>query len=222
MYLSEQVLHWIEEYIEKKQLSVGDPLPSENEIALEMGRARHTVREAVTALKALGIIQSKRRGGITIIRDPALLELRHYFSNNYDDDKLYADALEFRTIMEWGLASLALSRITPQTIEALRKVLQETEQGPGTEEDVMRAEIEFHRILTNGYGNRLAELLTHLYEPIFEKYRKNTRNELSDASRWINDHSRIVDALESGNASTLLKEFKIYTHDYMRDLSPKE
>ena len=80
MTASEQVLEWIEAYIRENRLGVGDALPREYDIMEKTGTGRGSVREALTTLKVLGIIQSKRKGGIRIIRDPVMLGLRHYFA----------------------------------------------------------------------------------------------------------------------------------------------
>ncbi|MFW5856510.1 MAG: FadR/GntR family transcriptional regulator, partial [Planctomycetota bacterium] len=71
-----RVLAWIEARIDTDGLGVGDGLPREQEIAEAVGVGRSSVREALTTLKVLGIIEQRRKGGIRIVRDPVLLGLR--------------------------------------------------------------------------------------------------------------------------------------------------
>ena len=47
---TERVLEWIQQYIEARNLTPGDALPKELEIAQSVGVARSSVREALTAL----------------------------------------------------------------------------------------------------------------------------------------------------------------------------
>lgn len=224
MYTSERVLDWIEGYIKENKLSVGDPLPGEIELSKQTNTGRSSVREALAALKSLGIIESKTSGGITIVRDPVMLEMRHYFTDKYEKceyekNERYADALEFRAMMDWGMGTLAFSRIKPKTIRALRKLLNDAEQGSGTEAEITRLDIEFHRILTSGFNNRLAELFTHIYELIFEGPRPEDTNYLP---KWIKDHNQLLDALESRNESRFLKELRKHTQGYMRKKIPSK
>ncbi len=215
---AEQALQWIEEHIAERQLTVGDALPAELEIAAATGVGRSSVREALTALKVLGIIQSKRKGGIRIVRDPVLLELRHYFDNDLDAAGRYADAMEFRAALEWGLGPLALARIKKKTIRQLRRLLREVAAQPSETVDVMASEIRFHWILTAGCGNRLAALFAHLYGPIFQDCREARPRPRSavEITAWLEQHGEIVDALEAGDEQTFLKALKRHTHVYMR------
>jgi len=222
MSASEQVLEWIEGYIEENRLGVGDSLPGEHDLVAATGMGRSSVREALTALKVLGIIQSRRKGGITIIRDPVMLGLRHYFADQYDDKNQYKDVLEFRAAMEWGLGPLTLSRMKKSTIQALRSLLKSVKPEAADAEEITHAEIEFHRILTAGCGNRLAGLFVHLYEPIFRARCPETTKgfiERSDfAAEWLKEHTALVDALESGNDDLFLTLLRKHTHGYMRGL----
>jgi len=219
MTASERVLEWIEAYIEKNRLGIGDALPGEYDIMQKTGMGRSSVREALTALKVLGIIQSKRKGGIRIIRDPVMLELRHFFAKQYEDPELYEDVLEFRAAMDWGLGPLAMVRVKDSTIQSLRRLLQELEEQTVEAEDITRAEIEFHRILTVGCGNRLAGVFVHLYEPIFHSRSPGIAEAFSQSpdfvKQWVAKHQMILDALESRNWTLFSKALKEHTHGYM-------
>lgn len=220
--LAEQVLEWIEAYIETNHLGIGDSLPHEYDIVAETGVGRSSVREALTALKVLGIIQSKRKGGITIIRDPVMLGLRHYFTDRYEQAARYEDVLEFRAAMEWGLGPLTLSRVKKSTLRALRAVLKSVSPETADAEVLTRAEIEFHRLVTTGCGNRLAGLLVHLYEPLFRSRLHVTANTIvgnADYARaWVAQHAAMVEALAAGDSARFLSHLRKHTFGYMRGL----
>ena len=220
MTASERVLEWIEAYIAKKHLGVGDGLPSEYDIMAKTGAGRSSVREALSALKVLGIIRTRPKGGIQIIRDPVMLEFRHYFAHQYEDATLYEELMEFRAVMERGLGSLAMIRIKDSTIQSLRQLLQEVEEQDAEEEDIIHAEIKFHRILTAGCGNRLAELFVHLYEPVFCSRSQATSEALTHRSdyvkQWSAEHKVILDALETRDWARFSKALKDHTQVYMR------
>jgi GntR family transcriptional repressor for pyruvate dehydrogenase complex len=213
---TERVLGWIERRIRDDRLSPGDSLPGEIEIAAATKTGRSSVREALAAMRALGIIRSRRKGGITIIRDPVLLEIRHYFSERYDSSDMAAEAMEFRAAMEWGFGRLALARVGGSTIRSLRKIVRDAVRQARTQEDLMRFEIRFHTALTAGCGNRLAALLAHLYAPVFRGMERDDRP-LTPAERtqW-EDHLTLVEALEKQDHREFLRLLKVHTHSWMR------
>ena len=174
---------------------------------------------SLTALKVLGIIQSKRKGGIRIVRNPVLLDLRHYFTDSFDSKARYDDAMEFRAAMDWGLAPLMLARIPKKTIRALRRLLDEVAAGDPKTVDFLQTEVEFHTLLTVGCGNRMARLLGHMYAPIFHRDAERSREKFRTTdypALWLKQHSGIVDALESRDAEAFLAALKEHTHIYMR------
>lgn len=210
-----RVLAWLEKHIREQTLGVGDALPSELEIAKAAAVGRSSVREALTALKALGIIQSRRKGGIRIVRDPVLLELRHYFSTRLATQAQHTDAMEFRAALEWGLGPLMLRRVMPRTLRELRRILASISTQDPNRGAIGEAEVCFHTTLTAACGNRLATLFAHLYEPIFQVDR-DTQPTATDTAAWIRDHAALVDALAVGDEAAFVRALRQHTHGYMR------
>lgn len=212
-----RVLEWIEDYMKAQRLGPGDALPSELEIARDANAGRSSVREALTVLKALGIIHSRRKGGITIVRDPVLLELRHFFVERYESQALFDDVMEFRAAMEWGFGSLAFSRIKPDSVRKLREIVEGRLERP-TEKELAEAEVSFHTCLTEACGNRLASIFAHLYPPIFLGNAKADGGlDRKELDRWTREHIGMVEALERKDVDGFLKLLREHTHGYMRD-----
>lgn len=213
--VASQVLLWLQRHIRKKKLGVGDALPSELDIADQVGVGRSSVREALSALKVLGIIQSQRKGGIRIVRDPVLLELRSYFSSKFETRGQYRDALEFRAALEWGLGPLMLDRVNARTIRTLRAEIASVAHGATEWATIHAAEVRFHTALTASCGNRLATLFAHLYGPLFEVTSKRGPTSAYVQS-WVAQHRFLVDTLEAGDADQFLEALRSHTHEYMR------
>ena len=70
--LTDQVEEKIIGYIKENQLVPGNSLPNELQLAEMMGISRNVVREALSRLRMLGLIQSRSKRGI-IITEPPLL-----------------------------------------------------------------------------------------------------------------------------------------------------
>lgn len=211
-----RVLEWIERHIKDGKLGIGDNLPSELEIGEAAKASRSSVREALTALKVLGIIHTRRKGGITIIRDPVVLELRHFFVERYEADELFADVMEFRAAMEWGFGPLVMANIKPMSVKRLRDIV-ETFAAKPSDRALMDAEIRFHTELAKACGNRLSSIFAHLYPPIFLS-RIEGAEALNQAEfeRWSQEHMGMTKALETKNSAKFLELLRKHTHIYMR------
>ena len=59
----EKVLTYLEDSLRRGQLSLGDPLPPERELAEQLGISRNSVREAVRLLEHMGFIVSNQGAG---------------------------------------------------------------------------------------------------------------------------------------------------------------
>lgn len=209
-----RALEWLERYIRSHGLGKGDALPGELAMARAVGLGRSSVREALTALKTLGMIRSRRKGGIRLVRDPALLELRHYFAERFATRARYADAMEFRAALEWGLGPLILAHMNPATLRALRRVVQGIKTGQTSNARMIEAEIKFHTILTSVCANRLAALFGRLYEPMFHS--EAMANLTARSAVWLRNHTRLIEALASRDMARFMSALRHHTHGYMR------
>jgi GntR family transcriptional regulator, transcriptional repressor for pyruvate dehydrogenase complex len=207
----DRVIAWLRRHITRRKLGVGDPLPKEIEIASAVGVARSSVREALTGLKVLGIIESRRRGGIRIIRDPVLLDLREWFSDRYDDPAMLRTVMEFRVMLERGIAELSAVRMAAGDVGRLRRLLEDMPPGAGADE-VIVAEKQFHTTLAHGSRNELVRLLSTLFSVAFDSV---PRTPVATGAVWREGHVRLVEALERKDAAAFAKLIHDHTKVYI-------
>lgn len=212
---SGRVLLWLETHIRNRSLGVGDALPYERDIASATGAGRSSVREALTALKALGLIRSRRKGGIRIERNPGLLELRHYFDLRFYSSARFEEAMEFRAALEWGCGPLMFVHAGAETLAEMRAaVATVTGASPG-HAAIEAAEIRFHSALIGACGNRLASLLSQLYGPIFATTAP-AGSSPAEIRQWQAQHQPFIDALAAHDETAFLEALRRHTHTYMR------
>jgi GntR family transcriptional repressor for pyruvate dehydrogenase complex len=111
----------------------GTSLPSERELADQLGISRATLREAIAALRAAGLVETTRgRGGGTVVRrTPARRKstVRAAIRGRHDD---LLDSLRFRGVVEPGAAALAAERdLDQETRTLLQEALAAVSQAPG-------------------------------------------------------------------------------------------
>ncbi len=217
---AQRVLEWIEAWLAKNKTAVGDSLPTEFAISRATGAGRSSVREALTAMKALGLIESRRKGGIRLLREASLLGLRQYLAPQFSTRRQYVEAMEFRASLEWGLGPLMLAHARPATVRRLHRIIEEVALAGGGREAMTEGEIGFHTTLTATCGNRLAALLTALYVPIFRDIASWDEVPVAPGyyKVWMRQHKAMADALMVPGGKRFLKLLREHTHAYMRGL----
>ena len=125
---AEQIL----ELIARSQLRPGDRMPTENEIAAQLGTSRTVVREAIKILSALGRIRAQKGRGLYVADDDGMLGMRWGgFFLPTDLDHVYM-LFEFRRVQEVEASRLAATRATPAELRAIETAAQPCREGHAT------------------------------------------------------------------------------------------
>ncbi|PMC37055.1 GntR family transcriptional regulator [Bacillus sp. UMB0899] len=114
-----EILRYIRAFIAEKQLSYGDKIPSERELAEKLKVGRSSVREALRALELLGMIETRRGEGTFIkdFREHNLIELLGTFI--LEDSKAIDDIIEMNNLLERNALQLILSNDDHETLHLL-------------------------------------------------------------------------------------------------------
>lgn len=109
----------LEARILEGSLKAGDRLPSERELAVELGVSRPSLREAIRTLVSKGLL-STRHGGGTYVTDRLEAPFADPWQEMLDGHPgLQGDLLEFRHMLEGQAAWFAAERATDADIERL-------------------------------------------------------------------------------------------------------
>ncbi|HKM05934.1 MAG TPA: FadR/GntR family transcriptional regulator, partial [Sphaerochaeta sp.] len=135
--------------------SEGEKLPSENELRVQLGVSRISVREAFQKLTALGIVETRHGEGSFVKR---------ITSNNFKDMLFPAfminkntlnEILEYRSIMEVGAIGLACDRITDEEIQSLEKIVIRMEKNIDNFKKFASDDLAFHNAIAMASKNEL-------------------------------------------------------------------
>lgn len=189
------------------ELKPGDKLPSAKALADRFGVGRSTIREALSALKAMGLIDVRQGGASTVLTVPTtgLASLRV-------NRQTILDLLEARQSFEISNAGLAAKKRTDEDLEAFRRILADMEAAldgsgsPDMEAEGERTDLAFHRQLAAATHNSV--LLT-LFEAVSSQMelaiRETRRAELyanrAVADRLLQEHAAIFEAVARGDAA---------------------
>ena len=148
------IMKQIQEAIAEGKLKPGDKLPSERELAELFQISRPVVREAISALSFLGIIQRKWGKGNYISEDLNISIIKN--SLKYiviSKEKEIRDLLEARKAIECELISLAALRRTERHLKKLEEKLLELLDCDKQSPRRFQLDYEFHLIIGEAANN---------------------------------------------------------------------
>lgn len=176
---------------------VNSRIPTEAELAAELGVGRSTVREAVRSLAHLGMLEPAPGRG-TFVRS---LNPVHGVLVEFAAEHSWQDILAVRRALEGEAAGLAASRRSAEGLAQLREAYEADLEGRG---DVERGRSpgQFHAVMVEMAQN---SLLAALYGGLLARLRAGitageVRSALSDAQRQ-RDHGALLAAIEAGDAA---------------------
>ncbi len=178
-------------------LTAGQRLPAERELAELFQVSRTSVREAIRALAEQGVLES-RQGDGTYVRehDPGALAqaCSQVFAAH---GRRLREIMEFRNILEPGLATLAAQRATAEDVARLKVLACDQQRLILTDEDDSPLDAAFHLQLARATGNHvLVDVLDALGAVLQQSRAEHLRGpERRRASQ--ESHLRIIDAVEA-------------------------
>ena len=160
----ELVIGAIEDQITGGALKVGDPLPSERELAARLQVSRAGVREAIRVLEAQGVVTASVGAGpeagtfIAAMPSAALTRfLRlHVALSNFP----MADIVDARVMLERNSAALAAGHATDKQLSAIEVPLAAMDTDDPGCEPFNDADTAFHVAIAEASGNRLVADMT--------------------------------------------------------------
>lgn len=189
-YVVEQIL----EVIKEGMCKIGDKLPSENEITEMTGVSRPAVREALGALRLVGVIETKAGDG-TYVKS---VEVQPQISLMLEQGDNPFEALEARRIVEPAAAQLALARLNEEKIRRIRKGFQQMQEAAKKRdmESFHIANKEFHGGIVQATEN---SSLTNYVSVLLNLF-TNSHLGLELKRQYLTDESYVKKSLETHGA----------------------
>ncbi len=97
-------------FLKKNAFKPGDALPKEMELAEALGVSRNILREALSRLRMLGMVDTKKRRGMVLSSPDILGSLEKVMDPLIIDENTLQDFLELRLAQEMGLADILFIR----------------------------------------------------------------------------------------------------------------
>jgi DNA-binding FadR family transcriptional regulator len=188
--MSKQVVDQIIELLTSRQLSPGDKLPTETELTDLLFVSRPVLREALSSLETMGIIQRKTREGTYFANKIGSKPFSIMLALSAGD---IPSVMEARMALELGLVTMAAEKITDSQLTELEALLQSMATNQKNYQDIDR---EFHRTIAYSANNPILE---GSIDPLLSMF-DETLNQISltdrDHAATLQEHQDILDALK--------------------------
>jgi GntR family transcriptional repressor for pyruvate dehydrogenase complex len=212
----------LEKSILSGKLPPGSKLPGEKSLAQSNGLSRAAVREALEALKARGLVTSRRGSGSYVAVDAGSAALSAsvgvYAALRRDSDT-YRQLMKLRMFIECECVGVLAEKGRRRSRERLRAALADMAGKRAGLTAFGKADLAFHLTLVEESGYKLyASLLRGLLRGIGGKYARETYVERSFVDTVLAEHRAICGALDLGRARGARRALQQHLHHSLRRL----
>jgi len=195
------VLNWIADTIRSGKYGEGMRLPTERELSEQLSVSRSCVREALSILGALGIVD-RRVGNGTYVAISNKRSLARAIAIAQEEGNI-RETYELQRILEVGIAELAARTLTSSCSNGIRSAYKEMEQAAAHQEieAYFAADRKFHLAIAQATQNSLLvcqvqELIRRLDRPLWRKVKQyfieHRGNYLINPCRSTRDSSKLL------------------------------
>ncbi|MGL4956848.1 MAG: FadR/GntR family transcriptional regulator [Bacteroidales bacterium] len=181
-------------------------LPKENELAEIIGVSRSIIREALSSLRTLGFLETKKKKGSVLIAPKIFSMLKLVLSSGLLAQNTIKDLYELRLMLEIGMTDYVFRHRNTKYISQLEEIVQREEQCSNSEE-FREIDILFHSKLYEMSHNESLIDFQQLLSSLFKLYAvQNTENRKYD----IINHRALLSILKTGNADSFRSAMRMH------------
>ncbi len=199
--LAARVADHLSRQIRSGRIAPQSRLPTEQDLAEELGVSRNVVREALSQLRADGLVYVRQGAGAFALapEDSKVIRLDPLLLGEASD---LGQLFELRAILETEAAGLAATRIGPDGLDVLSGALSRMQGHERTRDDSVAADLEFHREISRATGNAYiltftAYIAGQIRDTIYLARRAQPIDVVVDET--VAEHEAIFTALKTGN-----------------------
>ena len=212
--LKDLFIRRFEELILSGKFPVGQKLPSERELSLQLGVSRPIVHEGLVDLAAKGLVTLIPRVG-TMVNDyrregslALLTSLVNYHRGNLEPGLLIS-LLETRLLFEVETARLAALNRNREQLDSLRILLGQEETADHRDTDaVCKLDFDFHHLLALASGNHIYPLLINSFRHCYTNLAGQFFADRSVVPVVFDFHKKLVKAVGDKNATSAARIMK--------------
>ncbi|MBE9543164.1 MAG: FadR family transcriptional regulator [Proteobacteria bacterium] len=199
--LSDEVYNQIVLLISRGKLIPGDKIPSERDLAVDLGVSRQSIREALSRAEIMGLIEVRQGEGSFILssinkslKPPLTIIIEKEAGRIFE-------FLEIRKLIEGWCAEKAATEATIEDLENMEEILDEMKKVASKDKQWEELDLKFHLSFAKATHNVIAvhmmEALKTNFRPFFKFTKSMPRSEKIDVL-WQH-HYEIFTAIKHRN-----------------------
>jgi len=211
----------LQRIIEAGIIKPGEKLDTIENLAKQYHVGRSTIREALSQLKARGLIESKQGGG-TYVRNEITHSLDLLDTTNTED---LVQILQVRKILEIGCIELAAQFRNESNLEELERLISQMEEAVGNEEISQVYDVNFHLAIARATQNPLLQKMMESISSMMVRTIRDSRklwlySEKESAARLFTEHKNMFEAIKKQDAKQAGEEMKKHLQKVESSLNP--
>lgn len=200
-----QIVDQIIDLIRAGEFPNGTQLPPERDLAEQLGVSRASLREALSALQILGLVETKPGQGTFVCAEkiPTLLQVEASWL--YEEEESPFAILQARKAVEPHIAALAATQRSNASLKRLDEILNSVEADPSDRIIFTEGDRKFHKAIAEATGNPvLVSMMSIVYELMGHKLwltlmMDSTLATAGRVQEALVEHRRIYEAIKAQN-----------------------
>jgi len=192
--LYEQVADRLRKLIEAKELSPGDRLPAERDLAARLGVSRSSVRQALTMLRVMGLLEVRHGTGVYLLR-PVRDVIPPIALKSVGDDPVLPAISDVREVLESYAARMAARQRTAVDLATMAHAIAEMETEIARGESGLEGDRRFHRAVIAAARNPVLPDLMLRLQPTVDRISQASLARPGQPPRSLATHRLIMEAV---------------------------
>ena len=191
--------------IREHRSEAGDRLPSERDLADRLGVTRNTIREALSVLESMRVIERRPNSGVYVkdIRmessvDLLVLQADLGLPGTADDN---FQAMEVRSLLEVQAIRLACRRRSDSDLEKMRQILQLAESQIAKGQPINEEDEAFHMAIAAATKNAVLRRVLTVFYLMYRSRRMVYFSDKERSQRSQSHHRKMYEAIEARDAA---------------------
>lgn len=212
--LYRDIVAQIRQLIQEGSLAPGDQLLPERQLAEKLGVSRSALREALTALDSMGLIDITPGGGACIKKMSIENMVEPLAAIMLKEKESVFELLETRRIIEVEIVKLAAVRASKSDLYQIREAAEEMKNDILNERDAGESDVNFHLAIAKASQNTILYNIMQMISGLMREGYGPSRKELlkkstGDHNYWSEHNFLILEAIQNHDslkAADLIKE----------------
>jgi GntR family transcriptional repressor for pyruvate dehydrogenase complex len=214
--LHEEIVSIIQKQIMNGTILPGTKLPPEREMAETFNVNRTTLRQALSKLENLELLEIRHGNGIYAknFLDSGNMDLIKASISIDEDNTTLLSLLETRRLLVPEIAYLAAQRRTPADLNELKQVTFKTDM------TMLERDIKVHQIIARSAHNLLFTIGLNFFNQVFRAYGYLYFDDQRNVERSREFHKEIYEAIKTRQPETarrIMKDVLHYAEEAVKD-----